>query len=354
MFASLRLHTQQLRQDYRDLAPPDVVVYPHPPGPVEAARMIQRSHPALIKNFSPLTSQGIERDWTDSDTYSSTCSGEVTIAITDDGLADSVRVDEDGLGMFVKPLEEKMPMSTFLTRLVNETSTQEPVLYLQSQDGNLFRPSPNTDSDQLSPFRPYFLPDITWMEEAIGTGAEAVNLWIGNSRARTSLHHDPYENIYHVLSGEKTFLLAAPIEGLWLDQQFYPPATLHRTSNGIVPFLDPEPSHDVPWVASSRLPQGVKTMEVTVHEGETLYLPNRWWHAVSQTEGRLGITVAVNYWYPAEIRPERYAFERLARRVARLGGMRGVIPPPEDEEENRYTNETSCVGIAKVEAYLFG
>ena len=31
-------------------------------------------------------------------------------------------------------------------------------------------------------------------------------------------------------------------------------------------------------------------------------------------------------WYPAEIHPERYAYERLARRVARAEGRNGVIP----------------------------
>jgi jumonji domain-containing protein 7 len=57
-----------------------------------------------------------------------------------------------------------------------------------------------------------------------------VNLWIGSSRSVTSFHHDPYvpllvtiadirfENIYHVLSGSKTFSLVSPIEGLFFDR----------------------------------------------------------------------------------------------------------------------------------------
>ena len=28
-----------------------------------------------------------------------------------------------------------------------------------------------------------------------------------------------YDNIYHVLSGSKTFTLISPIEGLWLDRE---------------------------------------------------------------------------------------------------------------------------------------
>ena len=57
---------------------------------------------------------------------------------------------------------------------------------------------------------------------------DAVNLWIGNSKSITSIHNgihditthldassfsiDPYENIYHVVRGSKTFLLLPPTE----------------------------------------------------------------------------------------------------------------------------------------------
>ena len=97
--------------------------------------------------------------------------------------------------------------------------TEEEVLYLQSQDGNLFRSSERAGGEELACFRQHLQRGIPWMQAAIGCSAEAVNLWIGNSRAKTSIHHDPYENIYHVLSGSKTFLLLAPIEGLWLDRK---------------------------------------------------------------------------------------------------------------------------------------
>ncbi len=45
-------------------------------------------------------------------------------------------------------------------------------------------------------------------------GPDAVNFWIGSCRAITSLHKDPYENIYVVLSGTKTFALVPPT-GMW-------------------------------------------------------------------------------------------------------------------------------------------
>lgn len=39
-------------------------------------------------------------------------------------------------------------------------------------------------------------------------------------------------------------------------------------------------------------------------------------------------------WYTSELNPERYAYERLACRVARLAGREGVIPVPGDEDED--------------------
>lgn len=89
------------------------------------------------------------------------------------------------------------------------------IIYLQSQDGNIYRSHPRPGGDELKGMRKYVKRDIDWMTEAVGqfgtrsscvswattrieliwsTGesAEAVNLWIGSSRSITSLHHDPY------------------------------------------------------------------------------------------------------------------------------------------------------------------
>lgn len=136
--------------------------------------------------------------------------------MTDDGLADSVRVLPDGSSTFVKPLDERMTMSAFLARLGN--SQEKEALYLQSQDGNIFRSEAEREPE-LAPFQAVVARDIAWMAEATGHSAEAVNLWVGTSLSTTSFHHDPYENIYTVLSGSKTFTLVSPIDGLRLDRE---------------------------------------------------------------------------------------------------------------------------------------
>lgn len=39
--------------------------------------------------------------------------------------------------------------------------------------------------------------------EAFGNEPDAVNLWIGDERSVSSMHRDPYQNMYAVVVGEK-------------------------------------------------------------------------------------------------------------------------------------------------------
>ena len=52
-----------------------------------------------------------------------------------------------------------------------------------------------------------------------GQEPDAVNLWIGGSHSQTSLHKDPYENLYAVLRGSKTFTVLPPTEGVLLGSE---------------------------------------------------------------------------------------------------------------------------------------
>lgn len=221
----------------------------------------------------------------------------------DDRLADSVRTLADGSTAFVKPLEERMTMAAFLAKLSGEG---EDVLYLQSQDGNIYRSTPGARGPpELAEMQEYIERDIAWMKEATGDSAEAVNLWIGTSRSTTSLHHDPYENIYHVLSGSKTFTLVSPIDGLRIERElygcvsltterFHEPSTLVRENGSLKPQRDDPPAPSVPWVEGSDVPLGMQRVVVHLNEGDSLYLPANWWHKVEQQEGAGGLAVAVN------------------------------------------------------------
>ena len=101
-----------------------------------------------------------------------------------------------------------------------------PVYYLQSQNDNL--------NSELAPLR-QDVERVTLNEhtQALNTifgcdKPDAVNIWVGDGRSVTSLHKgavarkeialanedptDPYENLYYVIRGSKTFTLLPPTE----------------------------------------------------------------------------------------------------------------------------------------------
>jgi jumonji domain-containing protein 7 len=69
-----------------------------------------------------LTSKGKEKAWELPQNYIDIMGDKrVSIAVTEDGLADSVQLIEGEKG-FVKPLNEEMLLSTFLDRLSTSSS----------------------------------------------------------------------------------------------------------------------------------------------------------------------------------------------------------------------------------------
>lgn len=101
-----------------------------------------------------------------------------------------------------------MTMPSFLSTLCNPTNND--VLYLQSQNDNL--------NDDMTPLlRDTLVPGSTsrglpFANEVFGSEPEVANVWIGDEKSVTSLHKDPYENVYLVVRGEKRFDLLPPTE----------------------------------------------------------------------------------------------------------------------------------------------
>lgn len=83
---------------------------------------------------------------------------------------------------------------------------------------------------------------------------------------------------------------------------FYPAATYIRpgsdTDSSLIIQPDPEPTYPIPWISVDPLKllydAPLRPIEVTVFEGETLFLPAGWYHHVMQSTGPQGICVAVN------------------------------------------------------------
>ena len=172
---------------------------------------------------------------------------------------------------------------------------------------------------------------IDFAEEAFGTGPpDAVNLWIGDERAVSSMHKDHYENLFYVASGEKVFTLCPPADAPFLCQQELDSGVFCQKENGewvvrgetVEDNDDDDDLNENNYLAETPVPSKVKWItsdveplvsssdqattgeegsllslahprKVHVKAGEMLYLPALWFHRVTQTCE----TVGINYWY---------------------------------------------------------
>lgn len=231
----------------------------------------------------------------------------VSVAVTPNGYADAITeyvIEGVSKQYFVMPEERSITMSTFLNTLENPVAGS--IFYIQKQNSN-FQDFSELWEDAET--------DISWATDAFGKKPDAVNFWMGDHRAVTSMHKDPYENIYCVVSGEKTFILHPPTDLPWIPYETYSSAVYKEIEPGnwIIEPLNKnnvkselsENSEKVPWININplnpdydRYPKykNAQTLEVTVRKGDILYLPSLWFHHVRQSHA----CIAVNYWYDME------------------------------------------------------
>ncbi|KAJ7068279.1 cupin-like domain-containing protein [Mycena amicta] len=289
---------ERLSSEYHDLNGSNFLVLNEPPTALEFSRIVHISRPALIRGVDIPS----VRLWNDEYLAMAMGDVEISVAVTPDGRADAITPGPEGQLYFVEPAVEKMTMAELLVlKLTNEDDSESDVYYLQSQNGNVY---PSVESEFL-PLRPDIPSEIRWCSEALGRTPDAVNLWIGSRRSVTSIHSDPYENIYHVVRGAKHFTLLPPTEGWCLQERLFPHAVWARTSPDEP--LRVVPSQDTPPVRWSsivdpdklgNLHPSAHPIQITVNAGETLYLPPGWWHHVRQSDA----TIAINWWYDMEMR----------------------------------------------------
>ncbi|XP_072121170.1 bifunctional peptidase and (3S)-lysyl hydroxylase JMJD7 [Mobula birostris] len=215
----------------------------------------------------------------------------VSVAVTPNGYADAVYRDR-----FVMPEERQMLFREFLD-IVERKQAADGVFYIQKQCSNLTEEFPELLKDVES--------HIPWMTEALGKSPDAVNFWLGESAAVTSLHKDHYENLYCVISGEKHFILLPPTDRPFIPYELFQPATYKVNEDGSFDVIDVQNAEKVPWIPLdpldpdlSRFPEyaHAKPLHCTVRAGEMLYLPSLWFHHVRQSHG----CIAVNFWYDME------------------------------------------------------
>ncbi|KAF7292474.1 JmjC domain-containing protein [Mycena chlorophos] len=294
---------QKLAEDYFDLNGPGLLILENEPTALEFSRLVHISRPVLIRGvYIPSV-----RFWSDEYLAAAMGDAKITVAVTPDGRADSVVTGPNGKHYFAEPATEQTTMGELLARLSKEEEDSD-VCYLQSQNGNVYSSAffeGDSDASEFLALRADIPREIEWCSEALGKAPDAVNLWIGSRRSVTSIHSDPYENIYHVVRGAKHFTLLPPTEGGCLQERLYQHAVWMRPNPGGP--LTLQPSEDAPpirWASvvepdvPGNLPDSAHPIEITVNAGETLYLPPGWWHHVRQNDS----TIALNYWYDMEMR----------------------------------------------------
>lgn len=345
--SAVKEHLLALLQDYGDFNDKLIDVRPVPCA-VEFAKQVSKGYPCVytafershsanssVPNFDKSLTSFPAASWNKQDLIQLLEDAKLEVAVTPDGRADDLKhVPGHAEPVFVSPANIEMSIVELLGKL-DETDhnnhEQSPVHYLQSQNSNL-------TTTELERLRKEVPENFLFAEPVLGE-PEAVNIWIGDERSVTSTHRDPYENLYIVLKGSKTFTLYPPVDELTLptknvlvgkyvydrDRGHFNVVMETETIEGElvrIPWIDltpNEPREEV--IARYALYEHSSPRVVVVKEGQMLYLPSGWFHMVQQDCGRWkdgsrAPCIAVNYWYDMEYGGEKHVMRQLLTKLS--------------------------------------
>jgi peptidyl-lysine (3S)-dioxygenase / protease len=337
--ALIRNELEAYRNDYHDFNPSVTPTLPYPTA-VDFSRQVSRGTPCVYDLDKANLHTWPAWFWTQ-DRLLAQVTEPLEVAVTPNGNADSLIPGPEGHMLFVEPAVVQLTLKQLLSRLglASSTSGRTAAFYLQSQNSNL-------TSTPLSRLLKDLPSNFDFAEAVLGE-PDARNLWIGDERSVTSIHRDPYENLYLVLKGKKTFRLWAPVDEVAMPTVAVPKARYVYTdaSDGSAFQIETDNSPDrIPWVTLDPLcsPSDqdatlhtslMSTMhEVNVEEGQILYLPSGWYHHVTQKsgtwkDGSQAPCIAANFWYDMEYQGERYVSRQLVSRMVKMAGHLNTIPP---------------------------
>jgi len=112
----------------------------------------------------------------------------------------------------------------------------------------------------------------------------ATNLWISGKGCKTPLHFDSTHNFLVQIKGRKNVMLFHPDQGLNL----YPALDDVLPHCSRVNVFAPDAAV-FPLYAKAE----EHKIEVCLDEGDILYIPTGWWHAVESLE----VSISVNFWW---------------------------------------------------------
>lgn len=165
---------------------------------------------------------------------------------------------------------QDMPFDQFVERCFG---TERGDVHLYFKNSTDLLPGGMDDSDRLTRLAPYICR------------AMVRNLWISGPGLTVGLHFDPAENLNIQLRGRKRFMLYPP--GV---RSFYPMPLLSQTSHISRVF------REGPELDAARFPRfdPRAATEVTLEEGQVLYLPAYWWHRVDSLGEE---NINLNFWW---------------------------------------------------------
>ncbi|KAI8329936.1 putative pla2g4b [Chlamydoabsidia padenii] len=305
-------------KEYQDLNGVKPQVFEQPPSPLEFfQKCVHPNRPALIKGA--IDHWPANELWTDDYLRMKMKDQQVTVAVTPNGRADAVILDQKtNQEYFVMPHEEQMTFDAFLNHLSPSNYSEPVAYYISLQNGSLPLEYGQLEQD--------IDPEIDWCSKALGCSPDAVNFWFGDDKSVTSLHKDPYENCYAVVRGQKTFVLFPPTEYMCLHESNYQSAIYTPTDDAAIHFEITPLKGKVPWIPVDPLFPDLekyprfkyaKPMIITVNQGEMLYLPSLWFHHVlqqGQPQQGNGV-IAINYWYDMNYNHALFVSMGLSRRL---------------------------------------
>jgi len=272
-----------------------------------------------VSMHQPVIIRGLLDDWlpfTNLTEFLNEAPSTLAVNVTPDGHGDCIAD-----GIFCLPCEMQMEKDKFI-HMLEARKHDDAVPYLSSQNDNL-----RTDMASLLAARqiPRILPLARdcWPDAEV----EALNLWIGDERAVSSIHKDFFENLYCVLEGEKIFTLLPPSDVAFLPTRRVPMRRYAVDSSVSFPpkrsdvvLIDEQGGEVLSWIdldpedplAREQYPPFALASPLRVHvqKGEVLYLPALWYHRVTQSR----LTIAVNYWI--EMRFDyRFIFYETVKRL---------------------------------------
>lgn len=244
--------------------------------------VVRGKMPVVLKN-SPTSASALTEKW----------SNEYLVQSVDQDIM--VKSNKDGNFMhfdttlpfasdFAKPYDEQlMSMASFLQHAGNDS--EDAGYYMNDEVEHI---SKQLTSD-VSIFSDLLVVNDPPFESLAGDTVEKMTkLWIGGSAGTVAnLHYDATHNFFHQVRGSKTFLLFEP--STWKHMCMY--SRLHpghRQSK-----LNLAHTYATLLPMCNDLYNVRHVRKVTLHQGDTLYLPPFWFHQVTTVESP---AVSVNVW----------------------------------------------------------